>query len=157
MLAFCQCGNDNLSQLQSCCSTTIAHSQNKNAHAAMANEFWNKAQENLTAAELLLGASLYNAAVNRAYYAAFQAALAVIVEKGLQPNTDHAKVQSTFNGEVVRRSKYITNSYKHYLLAMQDSRNIADYKLTHVGKSKAEKQVRMANEFLKIIEMEIPQ
>ncbi len=121
----------------------------------MSNDFFSKAIENLRAAEALSELGLFNAAANRAYYAAFQAALAIITVKGLQPNTDHAKVQATFNGEVIRRSKYITASFKRYLLEMQNIRNIADYEIVPISKRKSDKQLAMAQEFIAIITKEI--
>jgi|JI6StandDraft_1071083.scaffolds.fasta_scaffold158781_3 uncharacterized protein (UPF0332 family) len=123
----------------------------------MNTDFFSKALENLRAAEALSELGLFNSAANRAYYAAFQAALAVITVKGLQPHTDHAKVQATFNGEVIRRSKYITASFKRYLLEMQNIRNIADYETISISKRKAEKQLAMAQEFITIIAKEIQQ
>ncbi|TAE29960.1 MAG: HEPN domain-containing protein [Candidatus Kapaibacterium sp.] len=123
----------------------------------MVNEFFLKAEENLQGAQLLCDARLYNAATNRAYYAAFQAALAMIQMKGLQANTDHAKVQATFNGEVIRRSKHISVSFKRYLLTMQDARNLADYYPTMLSRQKAEKQLLMAKEFINVIRMELEQ
>jgi uncharacterized protein (UPF0332 family) len=52
-----------------------------NAH--MRDEFLTKARENLKAAEVLFEQQLYNAAVNRAYYAAFQAAIAALADQGI--------------------------------------------------------------------------
>jgi hypothetical protein len=49
-------------------------------HRTMENEFLTKAKENITAAALLFENELYNASANRAYYAAFQAAIAAISE-----------------------------------------------------------------------------
>jgi uncharacterized protein (UPF0332 family) len=121
----------------------------------MSNEFLSKAQENLNASQALYDLGFFNAAANRAYYAAFHAALAVIIAKGLQPNTDHVKVQSTFNGEVIRRSRHIHASHKRYLLEMQNLRNIADYTPTTVSKRKVAKQCAMAQEFITIITLEI--
>ncbi|MCU0426312.1 MAG: HEPN domain-containing protein [Candidatus Kapabacteria bacterium] len=123
----------------------------------MNNEFFLKAENNLRAAKVLYELDLFDASVNRAYYAAFHAALAVIEIKGLQPHTDHAKVQATFNSEVIRRSKHITISYKHYLLTMQDARNLADYKPFAIAKQRATKQIKMAQEFLNIIRVEMNQ
>ena len=121
----------------------------------MNNEFWTKARENLHAAQALYDLGLFNAAANRAYYAAFQAAMVAITAKGLQAHTDHAKVQAMFNGEVIRRSKHITVGHKRYLLEMQNIRNIADYETTPISKRKADKQLAMAKEFLTLITQEI--
>jgi uncharacterized protein (UPF0332 family) len=55
----------------------------------MTNEFWERANENLQAAEMLFAASLFNAAANRAHYAAFHAAATIIAAKGLKFISDH--------------------------------------------------------------------
>ena len=44
----------------------------------MGNEFFLKAHENLLAAQLLLERGYYQASANRAYYAAFHAAIACL-------------------------------------------------------------------------------
>lgn len=121
----------------------------------MITEYLAKATENLQAGEMLFEAGLHNASANRAYYAAFHAAIATIFEKGLQVNTDHAKVQATFNGEVIRRSKYITKEYKRYLPEMQNIRNYADYRSEAINKRTAKLQLTMAQNFVSIIIKEV--
>ncbi len=44
----------------------------------MKSEFFTKAKENIKTAEILFEHQLYNASANRAYYAAFQAAIAAL-------------------------------------------------------------------------------
>lgn len=115
----------------------------------------NKAQENLRAAGILFDNNLFNASSNRAYYAAFHAALAIIMAKGLQVKTDHAKVQATFNGEVLRRAKFINVEYRRYLSEMQNIRNYADYNLESISKRTAKLQLTMAEQFLTVIFQEL--
>ena len=50
----------------------------------MRDEFLTKAKENIRAAEVLFEHQLYNAAVNRAYYAAFHAAIAALADQVLR-------------------------------------------------------------------------
>jgi uncharacterized protein (UPF0332 family) len=121
----------------------------------MANEFWNRAQENLTAAKSLLEQSLFNAATNRAYYAVYHAAAAIIKAKGLEFNTDHARVQATFNGEVIRRSKKLGGELKGYLTSMHKTRAIADYEEKGVSKQAAKEQLKKAEYFISKIAEEI--
>ncbi|MDP2366338.1 MAG: HEPN domain-containing protein [Ignavibacteria bacterium] len=51
--------------------------------------FLERAKENLKAAELLFEQELFNASANRAYYAAFHAAIVAIMTAGVQPIIDH--------------------------------------------------------------------
>jgi uncharacterized protein (UPF0332 family) len=46
-------------------------------------EFLTKARENLQAAEQAFSEGLYNASANRAYYAAFQAAIAALAAENV--------------------------------------------------------------------------
>ncbi|MBD1210707.1 MAG: HEPN domain-containing protein [Ignavibacteria bacterium] len=117
----------------------------------MTSEFWNRAQENLKAAEILLDNGLLNAAANRAYYAAYHAAAALIEAKGLEYNSDHRKVQAVFNGEILRRSKNLPGELRGYLATMHDIRAIADYTKKEVSKRMANEQVKKAQYFLSCI------
>ncbi len=121
----------------------------------MTNEFWERANENLQAAKMLFTASLFNAAANRAYYAAFHAAATIIEVKGLQFISDHKKVQSTFSNEVLRRSKHLSSELKQYLPTMHNCRAIADYEKPGVSKQKAKEQIHKAKYFLSCIEKEL--
>lgn len=49
----------------------------------METVFISKAKENIKAAELLFDNQLYNASANRAYYAAFQAAITALAATGI--------------------------------------------------------------------------
>ncbi len=118
----------------------------------MTNEFWNRAQENVKAAELLFEAALYKASANRSYYAAYHAAAAVIEAKGFEYNSDHKKVQAVFNGEVLRRSKNLSGELRSYLSTLHDVRAIADYTKKEVSQKMAKEQVRKAKYFLSCIE-----
>ncbi len=58
--------------------------------------FASKARENIQAAELLLENKWYNASVNRSYYAAFNAALAVLASV----DALEEKITRKFTGEI---------------------------------------------------------
>ncbi len=60
----------------------------------MKEDFLNKAKENLKIAQLSFEHDCYNACANRAYFAAFQAAIAALAKDGVQGKNDHAYVQS---------------------------------------------------------------
>ncbi len=121
----------------------------------MTNEFWTLAQENLKAAELLLEASLLNASANRAYYAAYHAAAAIIEAKGLEYKSDHKKVQSVFSGDVLRRSKNLPTELRGYLTGMHNIRAIADYTKQDVSQRVAKEQIKKAQYFLSCIAKEL--
>ena len=71
----------------------------------MKTEFLEKAQENLKAAELLFQAGCHNASANRAYYAAFHAAIAALSDEGIIiDNTNHRNIQAHFSGELIQSS-----------------------------------------------------
>jgi len=71
-------------------------------------EFLNKAQENFKAAQISFDNECYNACANRAYFAAFQAAVAALVDKGIKSEkNEHAWVQSEFNFQLIKRKKFI--------------------------------------------------
>jgi uncharacterized protein (UPF0332 family) len=109
-----------------------------------------RARENLQAAERLFELELFNASANRAYYAAFHAALATLFRYGFTPNIDHKAVQSMFNGELINRRKIVPAHLKQSLQQLQDVRNIADYK-NGVSKAKAADQLKKAVTFCSII------
>src|SRR5215207_578497 len=65
-----------------------------------------KAQENLASAASELVNGRYNACANRAYYAAFQAAIVALLQAGIHPPRDawgHDFVQAQFAGQLVMR------------------------------------------------------
>src|SRR5439155_542520 len=70
-----------------------------------------KARENLASAEADLSAGRLNSAASRAYYAAFQAAVAALIEQGISPrgeSWDHKFVISEFSGKLIRRRKVVS-------------------------------------------------
>ncbi len=72
----------------------------------MKSEFIKKARENLEAADILFEKKLFNAAPNRAYYSAFQTAIAALIEFQLvSEKNEHRWVQATFSNELIRKRK----------------------------------------------------
>jgi len=118
-------------------------------------EFMARAHENFAAAEALYQLGLFNASASRAYYAAFQMAIAAIAAKGLRVSTDHKTVQSVFNGEVIRRSSHIPSEFKRYLPDLRSVREDADYELRGVSKSNAAHQLKLAKHFLSSVVQEV--
>jgi uncharacterized protein (UPF0332 family) len=118
--------------------------------------FANKAKENIEAAELLYDSQKYNACANRAYYAAFQAAIAALVHAGITfDRISHEALQGKYSGELIRRRKIYPNKFRSYLMDLQSVRDDADYDLIFVSKKVAGRQVKKAKEFVAAIEKEI--
>lgn len=122
----------------------------------MIQEFFSKAKENLTAATLLFENGLYNASANRAYYAAFQATLAVLARIGLIENErkSHKTTQSLFVYELIHRRKMYPGHLKSYLADLLTVREDADYELTQVSQKIALRQLKKAKEFVETLTKE---
>ena len=87
-----------------------------------------RVQESLQAAELCLAASLWNSAVNRAYYALFQAVICALEHRGLRRREwTHKGVHSDFVQHFVRRRKLVPASFAGALPSVMQLRHIADY------------------------------
>jgi len=114
----------------------------------MNDNFLDKAKENLKAAHLLFDNALYNATANRAYYAAFQAAIAALVAEGHTLHTSHETVQSTFNGELIRRRKVYPSDLSSYLSDLQIVRNQADYSTKQISQKVAARMLAKAENFV---------
>ncbi len=122
----------------------------------MKKEFLSKAKENLKIAAISLDHEYYNACANRAYFAAFQAAIAALISRGAERGKfDHKWVQAEFSRKLIKRQKIYPAKLKSYLLEMQIIRNRADYEQHHVNRKTAFKQSSMAEEMVRIIEKEI--
>jgi len=119
-------------------------------------EFLSKAEENLKSAQLNFDNEFYNACANRAYYAAFQAAIAALSAHGIiSGKNEHSWVQSEFNLQLIRRKKVYPAKLKAYLPNMQDIRNKADYSERSTSKGIAYKQLSWAAEMVGFIEKEL--
>ena len=116
----------------------------------MKESFILRAKENLKAAEILYENELYNASANRAYYAAFQIAIASLYTIGIIPNIDHKIVQSLFSDYYFNKRKILPSKFKRFLKDLQDKRNIADYK-NGISKNISKQQLNNAKEFIELI------
>jgi len=119
----------------------------------MIQEFFSKAKENLTAATLLFENGLYNASANRAYYAAFQATLAVLARVGIieEERKSHKTTQSLFVYELIHRRKMYPSHLKSYLVDLLTVREDADYELTQVSQRIAWRQLKKAKELVETL------
>ena len=115
-----------------------------------------KARDNLNAAQLCLENGFLNASANRAYYAAFHAAVAILAHKGFRKDRiDHEWAQAQFNAKLIRGRKVFPAKIKSYLSDMLSVRNIADYGEVDVGKKVAAKQMAKAAEMVELIGKEL--
>jgi uncharacterized protein (UPF0332 family) len=118
----------------------------------MKREFLLKAQENLNTARLTFGHGGYNASANRAYYAAFQAAIAALAEDDIvHTRNPHDWVQAQFSGILIHRRKRYPSKLVSTLPQMQATRDIADYEAIGVGRGKAASQLKHAEEFVSTV------
>jgi uncharacterized protein (UPF0332 family) len=117
--------------------------------------FWEKALENIDSAGSELTNRRYNASANRAYYAAFHAALVALLRAGIEPlggQWGHAFVQAQFAGQLVTRRKAYPAALRDTLPRLAELRERADYALTHVSQTQAERALRRARAFFDAIE-----
>jgi uncharacterized protein (UPF0332 family) len=118
-------------------------------------EFLDKAKENLKIAQMSFEHECYNACANRAYFAAFQAAVAALISRGAtRGKFDHKWVQAEFSEKLIKRQKIYPAKAKSWLMKMQLLRNKADYEHRHVSRKDAHAQLKRAGEMLGFIEKE---
>lgn len=119
--------------------------------------FLAKSKENIQAAEMLFERQLFNASVNRAYYAAFHAAIAALLHEGVlqMERVSHAATQAMFNSELIQRRKRYPSHLSSYLVDMRGVRDDADYKTKLISQKMASRQLRKAREFVEALRMEI--
>jgi uncharacterized protein (UPF0332 family) len=116
--------------------------------------FWEKAQENLEAAQSEFINRRYNSCANRAYYACFQAAIFALIQADLRPSRDvwgHDFVQAQFNGQLINRRKLYPEALRSTLNQNYTLRDRADYTTVNVRESRAARAVERAEDFLNSI------
>ncbi len=114
-----------------------------------------KARESLASAQADVRAKRYNSAANRAYYAAFQAAVAALISYSVKPegrNWEHRYVNSQFSGKLIWRRELFKSGMAEVLDKLFDVRINADYKPDPVSAKHEERSVRVAREFVEEIE-----
>ncbi len=116
-------------------------------------DFKEKARQNLTVAEWCYENGHYDACCNRAYYAMYQAAIAILANEGITPGQDHIDhgwVQSNFAIHFCKRHK-IFPSLKRHLIEAQKRRDSADYKPERMNQRKTRQQLTWAREFVQAL------
>ena len=108
-----------------------------------------KAEDSLSAAQLMQENGYHDFAASRAYYTMFYLAEALLLEYGLA-FSKHSAVIAAF-GERFAKTGLVPKELHRYLTEGQDSRNVADY---HVGstltKDEADLQIARAGRFLEV-------
>jgi uncharacterized protein (UPF0332 family) len=119
----------------------------------LGDAFLEKAEENLAAATSELRAGRYNASANRAYYAAFHAAICALARVGIRPPGregywGHDFVQAQFSGQLINRRKLYPASLRSVLPETSRIREIADYYAQNIDELRARRAVRKAHDLV---------
>ena len=110
--------------------------------------YMENAHEMLDVARENLGNDHYSSACNRAYYAIFYAASALLYSKGITSGK-HSAVISAFRQHFVKTGEFNTKLSNIYEFVMT-SRHIGDYELDkHIEKDRAVNAVTEAESFVK--------
>lgn len=118
----------------------------------MKTEFLMKAKENLEDAEEAFQVGRYNASANRAYYAAFQGAIAALAQENIKHEKNpHSWVQAQFSERLIKARKSYPSKLASSLMDMQKIRDKADYKPDTTSKKIAKEQLQQSKEFLSFI------
>ena len=111
-----------------------------------------KAEQFLAGAQLAVDHGQYNNAANRAYYAAFQAAIAVLAAAGVTPPTPrywgHDFVLREYCRRAVPHGAAFLPGSASALKALQDERLKADYETELLGRVSGERALTLAGQFL---------
>lgn len=114
-----------------------------------AERYLRKARESLASAKADARARRSNSAANRAYYAAFQAAVAALIfyrVRSADTEWQHRFVSDEFSGKLIRRRKEFGSSLRSVLPELFEVRIKADYGSNDVSKRDATLSVGRANE-----------
>ena len=120
-----------------------------------------KAEESTVGAESELDAGRADNASSRAYYAAFQAAIAallaegVLVALGKGGTISHKGVNAAFAGQLIHRRKVYSSRMKHTLPWLIELRHRADYLPSAVGAGDARASVSMARDLVEAVVLHV--
>lgn len=109
-----------------------------------------RAEQSVQAAKELAASGFYDFAASRAYYAAFYAATAALLNEGLE-FSKHSGVIASVHQRLVKTGRLDTDHGKE-LNWLFELRNVGDYGvIVHVSQQDAERAVRIAENFLRAI------
>lgn len=129
------------------------------AQADEIDSFLAKPAESLAGAESELTGQRYNNCANRCYYACFQAAIAALLDAGLQARSGrghwrHGHIQAQFVGELINRRRRFPPSFRRGLSDNFALRQTADYETDGISDVQATRAVRRSREFVDAIRRE---
>ena len=113
-----------------------------------------KARQSLQGAESELAQERFDNAVNRAYYACFQAAVDALITAGVSVQTDsggvisHKQIHSNFSELLIRRRKLYSSQFRNVLQDLLRDRILADYHSAPLSSAKAARAVRQSRLFV---------
>jgi len=117
----------------------------------VAGGFLAKAEESLASAESDYGARRYNSCARSAYYAAFQGAVAALMDAGIRPANrwEHRFVHSRMS-LLARREKRFPRDLGKSLVAALDLRHLADYSEVMLGRRQASRSLEVARRLVNL-------
>ena len=123
---------------------------------AGARAFLDKARQSMAGAEREYAADAFDNVANRCYYAAFQAAISILLEiRAVSPakigGMKHPYVRSEFASVVVRRKKLLTGVERKDMDELATARDIADYLVTSTGKERAKRLLDVARRIVQAV------
>lgn len=109
-----------------------------------------RAEQSVQAARQLASGGYYDFAASRAYYAAFYAATAVLLNEGLDMSK-HSAVIASIHQRFVKTGR-LSKEQGKTLNWLFELRSVADYGGTaHVSRQEVERAIQVAEEFLSAI------
>ena len=98
-----------------------------------------KARESLLGAESECANLRFSNCANRAYYAAFQAAIATLLLDGVRPRGGeqwpHGYVQAEFVGRLINRRRVYPSTFRSTLSDLLELRSTADYRADAISET----------------------
>lgn len=109
-----------------------------------------RAEQSILAADELFNRGFYDFAASRAYYAAFYAAIAILLNERLE-FSKHSGVIAAIHQRFVKAGK-LSKEHGKNLNWLFEIRNIADYGgMLHISQSQAKQAISAANTFLQTV------
>jgi uncharacterized protein (UPF0332 family) len=117
-----------------------------------------KALESLAGAESECANRRFSNCANRAYYAAFQAAISALLREHIRSRTGgqwpHAFVQGEFAGKLINRNRRYPSPLRSTLPDLQTLRSRADYHPDAISEIEVHRGLRRSREFVEAIRSE---
>jgi uncharacterized protein (UPF0332 family) len=117
--------------------------------------YLSKSTESLASAKNDLTKKRYNSCANRAYYACYQAAVALLIKHGIKPTSKkglrrHETVQAQI-AVLIKREKVLPAEHRGTLQELITARITADYEAEMINKKRANRVLKKAEEFVSLV------